>query len=197
MARMEHDRVSGGVLSVGQLAQRAGLSRSTLLYYDRIGLLEPSGGRRGSGAYRRYTAADARRLERIVSYRAAGVSLAEIARLLAGDDAGGLRAALVERLDAIGAEVAALQEQREVIVALLQQAALDAVDQLDKATWVGVLERAGYGAEEMRRWHLAFEVSAPEEHQRFLEALGIGPREARAIRDAARSGRASNDHDEQ
>ncbi len=29
-------------ITVGQLARRSGLSRATLLYYDRLGLLRPS-----------------------------------------------------------------------------------------------------------------------------------------------------------
>jgi len=39
--------------SISKLARACGRSRSTLLYYDRLGLLKPSG-RTGSG-YRYYT----------------------------------------------------------------------------------------------------------------------------------------------
>jgi len=46
--------------SVSKLARAFGLSRSTLLCYDRLGLLPPSG-RTGSG-YRCYTDKDHRRL---------------------------------------------------------------------------------------------------------------------------------------
>src|SRR5262245_19662656 len=49
--------------SISRLARAFGLSRSTLLYYDRIGLLAPSG-RTGSG-YRSYSEKDYRQLERI------------------------------------------------------------------------------------------------------------------------------------
>ena len=49
-------------LTVGRLAKRFGLSRSTLLYYDRLGLLCPSG--RSGGDYRLYEDADAQRLDR-------------------------------------------------------------------------------------------------------------------------------------
>ena len=47
--------------TVSKIAQRFGLSRSTLLYYDRIGLLSPSG--RSPGDYRLYDQADCDRLE--------------------------------------------------------------------------------------------------------------------------------------
>lgn len=48
---------------ITELGKRFGLSRSTLLYYDRIGLLQPSG--RTEAGYREYTRSDADRLERI------------------------------------------------------------------------------------------------------------------------------------
>lgn len=44
---------------IGELAALGGLSRSTLLYYDRIGLLSPSG--RSEANYRLYSAEDRER----------------------------------------------------------------------------------------------------------------------------------------
>jgi DNA-binding transcriptional MerR regulator len=41
--------------TIGQAAKHANLSRSTLLYYDRIGLLRPSG--RSRAGYRLYNGA--------------------------------------------------------------------------------------------------------------------------------------------
>jgi len=55
------------------LAKASGLSRSTLLYYDRIGLLCPSG--RSAAGYRLYSARDKERLALICSYRQAGLAL--------------------------------------------------------------------------------------------------------------------------
>src|SRR6266496_3342040 len=66
--------------SISKLARTRGLSRSTLLYYDRLGLLKPSG-RTGSG-YRYYTDADQRRLKRIFDFREAGLTLKEIRAVL-------------------------------------------------------------------------------------------------------------------
>ncbi len=54
-------------LSIGEIAKQYGLSRSTLLYYDAIGLLRPSG--RSESNYRRYTGEDSRRLRLICMYR--------------------------------------------------------------------------------------------------------------------------------
>ncbi|WP_291862632.1 MerR family transcriptional regulator [Accumulibacter sp.] len=68
---------------ITELGRRFGLSRSTLLYYDRIGLLCPSG--RSEADYRLYSQADCDRLARICAFREAGISLEEIARLLDAD----------------------------------------------------------------------------------------------------------------
>lgn len=66
---------------ISQLARMFGLSRSTLLYYDRIGLLRPSG--RSRTNYRVYSNADRQRLEQICRYRRTGMSLETIAAVLA------------------------------------------------------------------------------------------------------------------
>ena len=50
-----------GSWTVGRLARRFGLSRSTLLYYDSVGLLRPSD--RSPAGYRLYTEKDLSRLE--------------------------------------------------------------------------------------------------------------------------------------
>ena len=53
---MVGDGGAGGELTVGRLARRFGLARSTLLYYDRIGVLRPSA--RSAAGYRLYDAGD-------------------------------------------------------------------------------------------------------------------------------------------
>lgn len=67
-------------LTIGQLAQRTGLTTSTLRYYDELGLVPPA--RRVSG-HRRYTA-DAVHVVGVVRLlQAVGFTLAESKRLLA------------------------------------------------------------------------------------------------------------------
>jgi len=69
------------LLKVGELAKRTGLSVRALHHYESVGLLAP--GRHGSGAHRRYTAADVARLQQIRSLRQIGLSLTEIRECLA------------------------------------------------------------------------------------------------------------------
>jgi MerR family redox-sensitive transcriptional activator SoxR len=69
------------LLTIGEVASRAGMPASTLRYYDRIGLV-PAKIRRGG--QRRYDGQVLRRLDAIVLCRRSGFSLDEIKRLLSG-----------------------------------------------------------------------------------------------------------------
>jgi DNA-binding transcriptional MerR regulator len=168
------------VTTVGVLARSFGLARSTLLYYDRIGLLPPA--RRSSTRYRLYGEDAQARLQAICTYRSVGLSLAEIRRLL---QPGGGKAeqALTERLARLNEEIARLRDQQRVIVRLLGNRRLLArARALDKRRWVEILAAAGLDEAGMHRWHVEFEALAPESHQDFLEALGIPAEEIASIR---------------
>lgn len=73
------------LLTIGELAGRAGLNTSALRYYERVGLVEPA--ERVSGQ-RRYDASALDRLRTIGAAKQAGFSLDEVRRLLAGADDG-------------------------------------------------------------------------------------------------------------
>ena len=173
--------------TISQLAKRFGLSRSTLLYYDSIGVLSPSG--RSSSGYRLYRENEAERLEKICLYRQTGVSLKEIRRLLTPGQSE--KAQILERrlLD-LNREISELRRQQAVIVNLLQNQLLrKATRVLDKAMWVKMLAAAGLDEEGMLEWHRAFEADAPEAHQDFLESLGLAPPEIKRIRARSRRSR--------
>ena len=67
--------------TVGEAAELAHATVRTLHHYDAIGLLRPSG--RSPAGYRLYSAMDLARLHQILSYRALGFGLEEIAEILA------------------------------------------------------------------------------------------------------------------
>jgi MerR family transcriptional regulator, thiopeptide resistance regulator len=167
-------------LTISQLARRCGLSRSTLLYYDRIGLLRAPD-RTGSG-YRVYGAADLKRLQRICDLRQAGLALADIRTMLAG--ARQPRAAVVERrLAEIGGQVRDLRVKQRVLTGMLRRLAQSAVPpEVNKQMWVEMLQAAGLNEPAMHRWHTEFERRAPDAHQDFLHSLGIPEAEIRRIR---------------
>jgi DNA-binding transcriptional MerR regulator len=167
-------------LSVGRLARRFGLSRSTLLYYDRIGLLAPS--KRSAAGYRLYGDGDVRRLEAICRYREIGLSLKQIGELLGA--ATGRTAELLEaRLDRLNDEIEHLREQQRTIVRLLADPKkLRRARAMDKDRWVAILRAAGLDDAAMHRWHVEFERAAPAAHQDFLESLGLSKGDVARIR---------------
>lgn len=166
-------------IHITELGRRFGLSRSALLYYDRIGLLRP-GGRTAAG-YRVYTQQDVARLERVCFFREAGLSLIEIERMLEGADEGD--SILERRLRDIGRQVAALKVQQRLVAGLLKTVAsgIDASG-LDKAQWLGLQKACGLDDAALQRWHIEFERRAPSGHHDFLMGLGISEKEAIQIR---------------
>lgn len=93
--------------TICRLAELAGVTTRTLRWYDRIGLLRPSG--RGENGYRLYGAAEVDRLQQILFYRALGVELEQIKTIL-DDPAFDSMAALREHLRALRARQAQLEE---------------------------------------------------------------------------------------
>lgn len=67
--------------SIGQIAKRAGVGIDTLRYYEREGLLSPTG--RLASGYRRYGESELKRLRFIRRAKALGFSLDDIRSLLA------------------------------------------------------------------------------------------------------------------
>ena len=168
------------VYRISGLARIFGLSRSTLLYYDRIGLLRPS--ERSRANYREYSHADRKRLEQICRYRRTGMSLEAIADILAAPRQQTVKA-LERRLEALNREIHDLRSQQQTIVTLLKDKSLMAGTRvLDKQRWVAVLRGAGLDDAAMGQWHVAFERMSPEAHQDFLESLGIDAAEIAEIR---------------
>jgi DNA-binding transcriptional MerR regulator len=104
-------------LTVGQLAERSGVTVRTLHHYDEIGLVRPT--RRTDAGYRLYTADALVRLRHVVVYRRLGFALEEIAVLLddpqtdVAEHLRRQRAAVASRLDELHELVAALDRALE------------------------------------------------------------------------------------
>lgn len=110
-------------LTVGRLAELAGVTVRTLHHYDEIGLVTPSG--RSAGGYRVYGHADVERLREVLTYRRLGFGLREIAELVSDPGA-----------DA----VAHLRRQRGLLVGQREQAAalIAAIDKELEAKTMGI-----------------------------------------------------------
>ena len=168
------------MFTIGQVAKKYGLSRSTLIYYDKIGILTPSG--RSESNYRLYSDNDLKKMDRTMLFRSAGLSLESIHSLLdkKGDD---LNSALERRLSSINNEIQGLRNQQKVILNILEnESAVKGSRVITKEIWVSLLKAAGLDEEGMKNWHIEFEKTSPEAHQNFLESIGIEKEEIKSIR---------------
>lgn len=166
--------------SISTLARAFGLSRSTLLYYDRIGLLKPSG-RTGTG-YRCYSEKDHRRLERICQFREAGLTLKDIAVVLSSGGKPGVKL-LDKQMRENTANIVDLKKQQRILAGMLRRISSgNSQPPIDVDVWVEMLEAAGVNQKARKLWHMEFERRAPEAHNEFLLSLGIARDEVVRIR---------------
>lgn len=170
--------------TVSQLAKRTKLSRSTVLYYESIGLLQAAN--RSAAGYRLYGERELRKLEQIRLYRSVGLAMDEI-RLVLGAPENKLAAALKRRLNELDHEIETLQQHQRVILKLLRlNIILKRKKAMTKDKWVSIMKDSGFSEEDMHRWHRQFEKSAPADHEEFLKFLNIPVAEISRIRDWSR-----------
>jgi DNA-binding transcriptional MerR regulator len=104
-------------LTVGRVAELAGVTVRTLHHYDEIGLLQPSA--RTVAGYRAYSAGDVERLREVLAYRRLGFGLREIADLVDDPDTDAvahlrrLRGLLIDQRDRAAAMVTAIDQELE------------------------------------------------------------------------------------
>lgn len=171
---------TGSMITISKLAAMVGLSRTTLIYYDRIGLLQPTA--RSNAGYRLYGDDAIKRVRTICSYRNAGLTLKEIELLLRGPDVPN-ESILHNRLMQLDKEIGKLRIQQRAIIKILQSFGASASgSSIDKNTWVKILHSCGLSEEDMGQWHAQFESDAPGAHHAFLMWLGISENEALEIR---------------
>ncbi len=109
-------------LTIGKLAEAAGVNIETIRYYQRLGLLEEPA--KPLGGHRRYTVSDARRVRFIKRAQALGFTLTEVGGLLMLDKAFSCtetRALAASKLELIEQKMANLDALRLVLGELVQQ----------------------------------------------------------------------------
>ncbi|EKM20785.1 merR regulatory family protein [Vibrio harveyi] len=167
------------MLTVTQLARECGLSRTTILYYEREGLLAPA--HRSENGYRWYGEKEMQRLRTISSYRSYGLPISSIRTLLA--QKGKSQAEILkDHFNELEREIQNLRAQQKAIVVLLQEPQLIEDNIVTKERWVQIMQAAGFSESDMVTWHQKFEEMEPAEHQKFLESLGIEQDEIVRIR---------------
>jgi DNA-binding transcriptional MerR regulator len=168
------------MLTISKLAKRFGLSRATILYYEREGLLKPAG--RTANGYRWYGDREVERLQQIAGFRSYGVPVRDIRELLArkGDQAH--EQILRKRFAQMETEIQDLRGQQQALLAILEQRQESPQPAMSKERWSGIMIAAGMSNEDMRNWHREFEAREPLAHQEFLESLNLDSDEIGRIR---------------
>ena len=109
-------------LTIGKLAEAAGVNIETIRYYQQRGLLhEPA---KPPGGHRRYAEDQAKRVRFIKRAQALGFTLSEVGGLLTLDEACACtetRALAVRKLTLIEQKIADLHAMRQVLGGLVQQ----------------------------------------------------------------------------
>lgn len=153
---------------VSDICERVGLARSTLLYYERIGLVKPS--RERSNGYRLFSEQDFNRLILIRQLQKAGLSLQECKSFLAGQVDAEL---LEQRLFKLEQELREMETAREVLSALYGKVTGHTVD-------------IGTFSQRLNEWHIKFDKQSSAAHIQWLQQLGFSEKEALHIRCVSR-----------
>ena len=143
---------------ISQLAEHSGLSRSTLLYYEKLGLLS---GRRRANGYREYSDADLQRLALVQQLQAGGLTLLECKAYLSSKLD---RDVLQQRLQQLDQDIARKQAARNLLASLL-----------------------GNDESSLRDWHSQLEQTAPDAHFAWLKQQGFSEKDALQLRWLSRS----------
>lgn len=109
------------LISIGELARRAGLAVRTIRFWSDAGVLLPAA--RTEGGRRLYNAACVAQLELVATLRELGLGLADVRRVLAGQ-ASIADVAAVHR-DALDAQIRVLQLHRAALAIVVKRAAGD------------------------------------------------------------------------
>jgi DNA-binding transcriptional MerR regulator len=161
-----------GLLSIGEVAKRAGVSVGTLRHYDKLGLVRPS--QVTEAGYRLYSQTDCERLELVRTLRGVGFDLGTVARLLQGEvspsqavelQLGALevQARLLRRRQAVLKAVSKEQETA-VLVRLSRMQTLAKLDRMERESFLGEhLRRAMGGSQGNPEIWRAAVLELPEE----------------------------------
>ena len=149
---------------ISELASAAGISRTTLLYYEKLGLIQ---GKRLSNGYRSYSKYDLQRLKLIQQLHGGGLTLAECKACL---DAKIDRQVLLNRLSRLDIEITEKQNSRRLLAALLGEAGQrewhETIDSVAPDAHLDWLIKQGFSEKEALR--LKWLSKDMNEHDRYM-----------------------------
>jgi len=104
--------------TIGELAKAADVPTSTVRYYERAGLIQPSG--RTAANYRVYSAEDVQRLRFVRAAQATSFTLDDIAELLQAAPCGDVQERIEARLSQVSERIKELRHVERVLRASLK-----------------------------------------------------------------------------
>ena len=149
--------------TVSDVTKKLGISRSTLLYYERGGLVVPE--RDPVNGYRLYSQGALDRLVMLKQLQKAGFSLAECRHFMDGDPD---MALIRERLVHLEKELVEMTVARDLLRSLYHRITGDAPPEMAPA--------------DAREWHAEFEKRSADAHAAWLRKMGFSEKEALYIR---------------
>ena len=158
---------------ISELGKQVGLSRSTLLYYEKLGII--AGDRQVNG-YRQYSQSDVQRLTLLQELQAAGLTLQECLACL---DARIKRSELHKRLQALDAEITQKQDARELLASMLGEGSMrhwhQAVETAAPLAHMKWLMTQGFDEKQALRlrW-LSKDMNAHDEYMADFEEIFMG-----------------------
>ncbi|MEH6445508.1 MAG: MerR family transcriptional regulator [Oceanospirillaceae bacterium] len=173
------------MLTISQLAKKIGISRTSILYYERERLLLPKS--RSENGYRWYGKDEIERLKKIMAYRSFGIPVAKLSSLLNKAPEDSQKQILLDQFNALEQGIQQLRLQQKAIVQFMGEPQPLEQNAVTKESWTQIMLDAGLTEEDMRSWHIEFEKTNPNGHQKFLVSLNIETDEVSAIRNWAKS----------
>lgn len=168
------------MLSIKQFCEQLEVSRTTVLYYERKGLITPAV--RTPNGYRQYGERELERFSAILAYRSYGIPVSEIGSLLHQSQDEDRDTVLRQQFAALDLEIQKLRQQQQSIMALLKEPELLNQGLLTKERWTEILKESGMDEQDMINWHKRFEQMEPLGHLKFLQSLNIDEDEIEQIR---------------
>lgn len=157
---------------IGEVAAAAGVTIRTLHHYEATGLLAPAA--RNHAGYRLYDDDTVERIYRICVLRRLGMSLAEIARALDGDE-WSLAAALAAHLDDVEKRLTAANRLRAGLVQLLAETATDRDPSQHLMEVLTDMSNFDHAVEQRIQILVYADLEAALNH--LVEVFGLGPGE--------------------
>ena len=162
---------------IGELSKRFSLSRSALLYYDKIDLLKPS--MRTQANYRLYSDEDAKRLEIVCMYRDMGIELENVKALLNDKNESNeiLEAALIK----MERNIDEIRGKQKKIMQVIEKNADNHLR--GGEVFTSVLRNLGFDETDMRKFHVEYESNDQAGHTAFLKFLGLTNQEVERVKE--------------